>query len=43
MKFRADFGAEDEGRLVPFEDDKVKDAEISPLQASSVSFVPATS
>ena len=35
MKFRVDFGAKDEGRLSPFEDDKPKDAEITLLKASS--------
>ena len=36
MNFQVDFGAEDEGRLTPFEDDKPKYAENSMLQASSV-------
>ena len=30
-----DFGAEDEARLSPCEDDKPKDAEITPFQAGS--------
>ena len=36
MNFRIDFGAEDEGRLTPFKDDKPKDVENSMFQASSV-------
>ena len=36
MNFRANFGAEDEGRLTPFKDDKPKDDENSLFQASSV-------
>ena len=37
-----DFGAEDAGRLPPFKDDKPKDAENSPFEASSVLVVKAT-
>ena len=36
MKFRIYFGAEDEERLTPFEDDKLKDNENSMFEASSV-------
>ena len=36
-----DFGAEDAGRLTPFKDDKPKDAENSPFEASSVLVVKA--
>ena len=35
MKFRENFGAEDDARLTPCEDDKPKVAEISPFQAGS--------
>ena len=35
MKFCENFGAEDEARLMPCEDDKPKVAEISPFQAGS--------
>ena len=35
MKFRVDFGAKDEGRLSPFEDDKPKDPEITLFKAGS--------
>ena len=35
MEFRVAFGAEDEARLTPCEDDKPKDAEIAPFQAGS--------
>ena len=35
MKFRGDFGAEDEARLTPCKDDKPEDAEITPFKASS--------
>jgi len=31
--FRGDFGAEDEGRLTPFEDDKAKESENTGFQA----------
>ena len=43
MNFQVDFGAEDEGRLTPFEDDKPKYAENSMLQASSVLITQADS
>ena len=36
-----DFGAEDAGRLTPFKDDKPKDTENSPFEASSVLVVKA--
>jgi len=36
-----DFGAEDTGRLMPFKDDKPKDAKNSPFEASSVLVVKA--
>ena len=42
MNFCVDFGAEDAGRLTPFKDDKPKDAENSPFEASSVLVVKAT-
>ena len=35
MKFQADFGAEDEARLTPCEDDKPKDAGITLFKAGS--------
>ena len=35
MEFRVAFGAEDEARLAPCEDDKPKDTEIAPIQAGS--------
>ena len=35
MKFQADFGAEDEARLTPCEDDKPKDTEITLFKAGS--------
>ncbi len=35
MKFRIDFGAEDEARLTPCKDDKIKDAEITLFQAGA--------
>ena len=35
MKFRGDFGAEDEARLTPCKDDKPKDAEITLFKAGS--------
>ena len=35
MKFQIDFGAEDEARLTPCEDDKPKDAEIALFKAGS--------
>ena len=35
MKFRENFSAEDDARLTPCEDDKLKVAEISPFQAGS--------
>lgn len=35
MKFWIDLGAKDEDRLSPFEEDKPKDAEISPFKAGS--------
>ena len=35
MEFWADFGAEEEGRLTPVNDNKPKDAEIPPFKASS--------
>ena len=35
------FGAEDAGRLTPFKDDKPKDTENSPVEASSVLVVKA--
>ena len=41
MNFRVDFGAEDTGRLMPFKDDKPKDAENSPFEAASVMVVKA--
>ncbi len=41
MNFRTDFGAEDEVRLTPFKDDKAKDAENAPFEASSVLVVKA--
>ena len=41
MNFRVDFGAEDTGRLMPFKDDKPKDAKNSPFEASSVLVVKA--
>ena len=42
MNFCVDFGAEDAGRLTPFKDDKPKDTENSPFEASSVLVVKAT-
>ena len=41
MNFWGDFGAEDAGRLTPFKDDKLKDTENSPFEASSVLVVKA--
>ena len=41
MNFCVDFGAEDAGRLTPFKDDKPKDTENSPFEASSVLIVKA--
>ena len=41
MNFCVDFGAEDAGRLTPFKDDKSKDTENSPFEASSVLVVKA--
>ena len=41
MNFCVDFGAEDAGRLTPFKDDKPKDTENSPFEASSVLVVKA--
>ena len=41
MNFCEDFGAEDAERLTPLKDDKPKDAENSPLEASSVLVVKA--
>ena len=41
MNFVADFGAKNEGRLSPFKFDKLKDAENSPFEASSVLIVKA--
>ena len=38
MKFCAYFDAADADRLTPFKDNKLKDAEISPLQASLDNF-----
>ena len=35
MKFRVDFGAKDEARLTPCEDDKPKDTEITLFKAVS--------
>ena len=35
MEFWADFGAEDEDRLSPFKNDKLKDAEIPSFKAGS--------
>ena len=35
MEFRADFGAEDEARLTPCEDDKPEDTEITLFKAGS--------
>ena len=42
MNFCVDFGAKDAGRLTPFKDDKPKDTENSPFEASSVLVVKAT-
>ena len=42
MNFCVDFGAEDAGRLTPFKDDKPKDTENSPFEASSVLVVKAS-
>jgi len=41
MNFRIDFGAEDEGRLTPFEDDKAKDSENTGFQAGSDNYCQA--
>ena len=41
MNFCVDFGAKDAGRLTPFKDDKPKDTENSPFEASSVLVVKA--
>ena len=42
MNFCVDFDAEDAGRLTPFKDDKPKDTENSPFEASSVLVVKAS-
>jgi len=42
MNFRVDLGAEDDGRLTPFKDDKPKDTENSTFEASSVLVVKAS-
>ncbi len=41
MEFWADFGAEDEARLMPCKDDKPKDAEITLFKAGSDYFLSA--
>ena len=41
MKSQADFGAEDEARLTPCEDDKPKDAGITLFKAGSDYYLPA--